>query len=122
MSARVWTHAGVSYRMPPYRASLDLTKRAATLNRDGGIEAQVENLPLYLAMIAACLHDPALTLPADPDEVEGALMDAGWTLIDIITAATACMREMNDRLYKVSDGAVKARDFSSPRTEPSTTS
>jgi hypothetical protein len=116
VSARLWNHAGVVYRMPDYRTSARLIADARTAPPQSSIEAQVDALPLWIGIIAACLHSPDLTLPADPAEAEGVLLEAGWGLSDILSAGAACLTEVTSRMFVASDGAIKHRDFSTPRT------
>ena len=122
MSARNWNHAGADYRMPDYRTALALSKRAATAPRGTTLEEQIDALPLWADIIAACQFGsmPSPSVPADA--VMYLSDDLGWSLIEIITAGAACLTEINGRLYATMDGAIKTRDFSAPRTAPLTTS
>jgi hypothetical protein len=116
VSARLWSYAGVVYRMPDYRTSARLITDARTAPPQTSMEAQMDALPLWVSIIAACLHSPDLTLPSDPTEAEGVLLEAGWGLSDILIAGAACLTEVTNRMFVASDGAVKHRDFSTPRT------
>ena len=124
MSARSWTHAGAEYRMPDYRTALALSKRAAAAPRATTLEEHVDVLPLWADLTVSC-QSGALPAPSVPgDSIAYLSDDLGWSMIEILTAGVACLTEVNRRLYATMDGAVKARDFSAPRTEaaPLTTS
>ena len=124
MSARNWQHAGVKYLMPDYRTALNLSKKAAAAPRGSTLEEQIDALPMWAEIVGACIFDVRLgggTEPYTPDDLLCWLSgDLGWSLIEIITAGAACLTEINGRLYATMDGAIKHRDFSSPRTEAAT--
>lgn len=117
---RSWTHAGVQYRMPRYGDALRLVNLAAAAPRGADLATQAGNAALMAEILRTCWADTP-TPPADGDMLDW-LMDAGWSLMDIVTSGSACLSQMNDRLFTVSDGAVKNRDFSSTPPTPSTTS
>ena len=118
MSARTWTHAGITFRMPDYRTAIRLSKAMAAAPRASTLEEQIDALPLWAEVVCCCLPD--LTCP---DPVAHLADDLGWSLIEMISAGAACITEINGRLYATMDGAIKQRDFSTPRTAaPSTTS
>ncbi|MBU6364775.1 MAG: hypothetical protein KJT01_01060 [Gemmatimonadetes bacterium] len=123
MSAREWTHAEVRYRMPRYGDALRLVQRAATLPRGTDLATQVEGLPFFADLIRACwCVEPA---PPGSDQMPDCtdwLADQGWSLLDILTTGTTCLTEVQRRLFTVTDGAVKHRDFTPTPATPSTTS
>ena len=121
MSARTWTHAGVKYRMPRYADALAIVKRAAAVPRAADLEGQLGALPVMADLIVLCWHD-APPPPSPCDDAAEWLADQGWSLVEILIAGAACMTEVQHRLYATADGAVKQRDFTSPRTATSTTS
>lgn len=119
MSARYWTHAGVRYRMPDYRIALALVGEAKALPTSSDLATQAGNAPMWVKIISACYCDDPALPENDPLD---ALQDRSWSLIDILTAGTACLSEMSARLFAVTDGAIKHRDFSSPPKAVSTAS
>lgn len=112
MSARNWTHAGITFTMPDYRTALRLSKAMAAAPRAATLEEQVDALPLWAEVVCCC--SPDLT---SSDPLMHLADNLGWSLIEMITAGAACITEINTRLYATMDGAIKHRDFSSPRTE-----
>jgi hypothetical protein len=108
--------------MPRYKDALEIVKRASDFPRTPDLEVQVDNLPFMADLILLCWADTSATPPSPCTDSAEWLADNGWSLVEILLAGAACLTEVQQRLYATTDGAVKLRDFTSPRKAASITS